>query len=403
MANFRIWAPWRLAYVKDASKDIEEECIFCAKPAADDDEANLIVHRGEHCFVILNLFPYTNGHLMVAPYDHVGRLQEIPAETLAEMMALAQQAMERLESVYQPHGFNVGFNQGRVAGAGVEHHIHMHVVPRWAGDNNFMPVIADTKVMPQSIEQSYEALKGAFLNDQSPLAPPGIFKAYDIRGLYGEEMDETTARAIGRAFARVLGRLRGKQPSELRVGLGRDMRLTAPADGGGGARRAYRRGRACHRRRAGRDRDALPPGRLARARRRRDGHRLPQPQGLHRGQARPRGRPAALRRRRHRRRQGRDRSRARRRAGRRLGGGSRRLGRIPRPCALLHRPGEREADEGRGRRRQRHGRADGRPDPRAAAAGARGDVLRARRRVPRPRAEPAAGGEPADDHRPGQA
>ena len=93
MANFRIWAPWRLAYVKDASKDIEEECIFCAKPAADDDETNLIVHRGERCFVILNLFPYTNGHLMVAPYEHIGRLQELPAETVAEMMSLARGAM----------------------------------------------------------------------------------------------------------------------------------------------------------------------------------------------------------------------------------------------------------------------------------------------------------------------
>ena len=90
MANFRIWAPWRLAYVKDASKDIEEECIFCAKPAQDDDAANLIVHRGERSFVILNLFPYTNGHLMVAPYAHLGRLQELGSETLAEMMALAQ-------------------------------------------------------------------------------------------------------------------------------------------------------------------------------------------------------------------------------------------------------------------------------------------------------------------------
>jgi len=162
VANFRIWAPWRLAYVKDASKDIEEGCIFCVKSAEDDDEANLIVHRGEHCFVILNLYPYTNGHLMVAPYEHIGRLQEITAETTAEMMALAQQAMGKLEDVYEPHGFNVGLNQGRIAGAGVEHHIHMHVVPRWAGDNNFMPVIADTKVMPQTIEQSYEALKGAF-------------------------------------------------------------------------------------------------------------------------------------------------------------------------------------------------------------------------------------------------
>ena len=162
MANFRIWAPWRLAYVKDASKDIEEQCIFCAKPRSDDGAANLIVHRGRSCFVILNLYPYTNGHLMVAPYDHIGRIQELPAATTAEMMALAQRAMNRLEDVYDPHGYNVGFNQGRVAGAGVEHHIHLHVVPRWGGDTNFMPVIADTKVMPQSIEQSYEALKGAF-------------------------------------------------------------------------------------------------------------------------------------------------------------------------------------------------------------------------------------------------
>ena len=162
MANFRIWAPWRLAYVKDASKDIEEECIFCAKPAQNDDAGNLIVHRGERSFVILNLFPYTNGHLMVAPYDHIGAIQEIPAETTAEMMVLAQSAIRRLEDVYAPHGFNVGFNQGRVAGAGVEHHIHMHVVPRWGGDTNFMPVLADTRVMPQSLEESYEALRGRF-------------------------------------------------------------------------------------------------------------------------------------------------------------------------------------------------------------------------------------------------
>jgi ATP adenylyltransferase len=162
VARFRIWAPWRLAYVKDASKDAEEECVFCAKPAEGEDEENLIVYRGERCFVILNLFPYTNGHLMVAPYEHLGRIQDLAAETVTEMMALAQRAMSRLEDVYEPHGYNVGFNQGRVAGAGVEHHIHLHVVPRWAGDTNFMPVIADTKVMPQTLEQSYAALKGAF-------------------------------------------------------------------------------------------------------------------------------------------------------------------------------------------------------------------------------------------------
>ncbi len=162
MANYRIWAPWRLEYVKDAAKDNEDECIFCAKPAADDDEANLIVHRGRLCFVILNLFPYTNGHLMVAPYEHTAALQDLDAETVAEMMALAQTAMRRLEEVYAPQGYNVGFNQGRIAGAGFENHIHMHVVARWGGDTNFMPVLADTRVMPQTPQQSYEALKGGF-------------------------------------------------------------------------------------------------------------------------------------------------------------------------------------------------------------------------------------------------
>jgi ATP adenylyltransferase len=158
----RIWAPWRLEYVKDASKDLAEECIFCAKPDAGDDEATLIVHRGERCFVILNKYPYTNGHLMVAPFEHTATIQDLDAETVAEMMALAQRSMTILESKYQPHGYNVGFNQGRVAGAGVEHHIHMHVVPRWGGDTNFMPVLADTHVMPATLEQTYEALRGEF-------------------------------------------------------------------------------------------------------------------------------------------------------------------------------------------------------------------------------------------------
>jgi ATP adenylyltransferase len=160
VANYRIWAPWRLPYVKDASKDEDEQCIFCTKPAEKDDEANFIVHRGERCFVILNTFPYTNGHLMVAPYGHTPALQDLDADTIAEMMALAQTAMRRLEEVYSPHGYNVGFNQGRIAGAGFENHIHMHVVPRWGGDTNFMPVLADTRVMPQTLEQSYEALRG---------------------------------------------------------------------------------------------------------------------------------------------------------------------------------------------------------------------------------------------------
>ena len=160
MANHRIWAPWRLKYLKQASDN--DECIFCAKPDQGDDREALIVHRGERCYVILNLFPYTNGHLMVAPFEHIGRFQAIPAETTAEMNALAQRSMEILEGVYGPEGFNLGINQGRIAGAGVEGHIHLHVVPRWAGDNNYMPVIADTKVMPQSLEESYDALQGGF-------------------------------------------------------------------------------------------------------------------------------------------------------------------------------------------------------------------------------------------------
>ena len=160
MAEQRIWAPWRLRYVKNAKKS--DECVFCAKPGAGDDRANLIVHRGERCFVILNLFPYTNGHLMVAPFDHIARLQDVEPDVTAEMFGLAQQAMRRMDEVYDPEGFNVGLNQGRVAGAGVDGHIHLHVVPRWAGDNNYMPVLADTRVMPQSLEESYDALEGGF-------------------------------------------------------------------------------------------------------------------------------------------------------------------------------------------------------------------------------------------------
>jgi ATP adenylyltransferase len=162
VATDRIWAPWRLSYVKDASKDNESECIFCAALGAGDDEASLIVHRGELCFVILNKFPYTNGHLMVAPYQHVATLQDLDEPTVAELMTLAQRGMNALETSYSPHGYNVGFNQGRVAGAGVEHHIHMHVVPRWGGDTNFMPVLGDTRVMNQTLADSFRTVREAF-------------------------------------------------------------------------------------------------------------------------------------------------------------------------------------------------------------------------------------------------
>jgi ATP adenylyltransferase len=158
----RIWAPWRLEYVKDASKDNESECIFCAGLETGDDEANLIVHRGERCFVILNKFPYTNGHLLVAPYEHIAQLQGLDEQTMAEIMSLAQRGMNALETSYAPHGYNVGFNQGRVAGAGVEHHIHMHVVPRWGGDTNFMPVLGDVRVIPEALNESARRLRAAW-------------------------------------------------------------------------------------------------------------------------------------------------------------------------------------------------------------------------------------------------
>ena len=318
------------------------------------------------------------------------------------MMALAQRAMGRLEEVYSPHGYNVGFNQGRVAGAGVEHHIHMHVVPRWAGDNNFMPVIADTKVMPQIHRAELRGAEGSVLSEQAPLAPAGIFKAYDIRGLYGEEMDEThRPRDRPRLRPRARRGCAARQPSELRVGLGRDMRLTAPAMAA-----ELREGLIAE------GATVLDAGMVATemlyhlvGSRELDGgamvtasHNPKAYTGvkLVREGALPLSGDAGI---------GDVKAEIEaglgRRARRRLLRGGRRLGRVPRPRALLHRPRQREADEGRRRRRQRDGRADGRADPREAAAGAGGDVLRARRRVPRPRAEPAAGGEPAADHRAG--
>lgn len=137
-------------------------CIFCDKPAAANDEENLIVHRGRLCYVLLNLFPYTNGHLMVAPYAHVAELDELAAEAAAEMMTLGQASVRHLKSVYKPHGLNLGMNLGECAGAGVAGHLHLHVLPRWVGDANFMTVVGETRVMPEELSESYRRLKQAF-------------------------------------------------------------------------------------------------------------------------------------------------------------------------------------------------------------------------------------------------
>ena len=162
MANFRIWAPWRLAYVKDAAKDNEDECIFCAKPAAGDDAAAHIVARGERCFVMLNSYPYNNGHVMVSPYEHVPSIEELDDEVLLELMRLTQRSLRAVRDAYSPEGFNIGVNEGKVAGAGFDDHVHLHVVPRWGADTNFMPVIGSTRVLPQSLDDSYETLSRLF-------------------------------------------------------------------------------------------------------------------------------------------------------------------------------------------------------------------------------------------------
>jgi len=155
----RLWAPWRLEYVSGGAG--EGGCIFCDKPGLDDDEA-LIVHRGERAFVVLNLYPYANGHLMVAPYRHLAGPGELDEAERADVWRLLDEAVRALTAAMSPHGFNAGLNLGRVAGAGVEGHLHMHVVPRWNGDTNFMPVLADVKVMPEHITRTAEKLRASW-------------------------------------------------------------------------------------------------------------------------------------------------------------------------------------------------------------------------------------------------
>jgi ATP adenylyltransferase len=158
LANHRLWAPWRLAYLKGEKSS---DCIFCSKPALGDEES-FVVHRGGSCYVILNAFPYTNGHLMVAPYEHLADLRDLAPETAGELVALTQRALAAIERVYGAEGFNLGANQGEIAGAGFAGHFHMHVVPRWQGDTNFMPVLGDTRVLPEALPDSWRKLRDAF-------------------------------------------------------------------------------------------------------------------------------------------------------------------------------------------------------------------------------------------------
>ena len=154
-----LWAPWRLEYVSQA--DELRGCPLCAE-AAGEIEESLVVHRGESAFVLLNKFPYSSGHLLVAPYAHTGELAEVGDEAALEIHRLSVAGIEALRATYGPDGFNLGWNLGRAAGAGIVDHVHLHLVPRWAGDTSFMPVLADTKVLPEHLLETRKRLRSAW-------------------------------------------------------------------------------------------------------------------------------------------------------------------------------------------------------------------------------------------------
>jgi ATP adenylyltransferase len=155
----QLWAPWRLEYIQSA--DEQEGCVFCLATERDDEGA-LVVHRGDRAFVLLNKFPYSSGHVMVAPYRHVGEFGDLEDHEAVEIHRLASEALAALAETFAPEGYNAGWNLGRVAGAGVVDHVHLHVVPRWAGDTNFMPVLADVKVIPEHLLETREKLAAAW-------------------------------------------------------------------------------------------------------------------------------------------------------------------------------------------------------------------------------------------------
>ena len=157
----RLWTPHRLVYIQNGQQPPEDQCPFCLGPQGADEDA-LIVHRGTTAFVLLNLFPYNSGHLLVCPYRHIATYDEATAEEVAEIGLLTQQAMAALKVASRAHGFNMGMNQGEVAGAGIAGHLHQHVVPRWANDANFFPIIAQTKALPKLLSEVRKELVAAW-------------------------------------------------------------------------------------------------------------------------------------------------------------------------------------------------------------------------------------------------
>jgi ATP adenylyltransferase len=159
-----IFAPWRLAYVSTADDRDRSECIFCDAYASEDDRSTLTLRRDSKSFALLNLYPYTTGHAMVAPICHCSELLDVDEDTLTEMMRTAQDLMMAMREIYRPHGFNVGFNIGEAAGAGIEEHLHLHIVPRWRGDNNMMTVVGGTRVIPEDIRRTFERMTQTLAN-----------------------------------------------------------------------------------------------------------------------------------------------------------------------------------------------------------------------------------------------
>jgi ATP adenylyltransferase len=156
----RLWTPWRMEYILDDNKP--GGCIFCDKPKEEKDRENMILFRGENVFVIMNRYPYNNGHLMITPYSHVSTIDSLSMDELSETFAEVQRTVRILKEAMSPEGFNIGINIGKAAGAGIEEHLHVHVVPRWGGDTNFMPVLADVRVMPELLDETYSNLYDFF-------------------------------------------------------------------------------------------------------------------------------------------------------------------------------------------------------------------------------------------------
>ena len=155
----QIWAPWRIEYIQ---MEKPRGCILCEKPGQNSDATNYILYRGDKNFVIMNSYPYNSGHLMIAPYRHIANLEELTDEELHEHIEIVSRSIKVLKRVFKPDGFNIGMNVGRMAGAGIDKHIHTHIVPRWEGDTNFMPVLSDTKVINEALAETYKKLQGKF-------------------------------------------------------------------------------------------------------------------------------------------------------------------------------------------------------------------------------------------------